>query len=1017
VTAISWPTSLSGRLELQARTAWLAAGTVSLILALGTLRVTGGSSDLVRVLQASLVVVYTILVWTDLRAAMAILMLEIVLGGASGHWTTVAGPISGRVLLEALLMLRVAVVLVWERSRLQLLGRYGLHALAVAFLIPAIWMALGVARGNTLSNVFGDGNGVALFSLAIAFELLLRDGWGAWIRGWFYVCCVANAVVTGALVLASRAGIVALTPTLSHILVDDLRVGNVVGYMPNGAYRLYLANSLFLPIVIAFASYKLLTRPRSPWLWALFALGWADVIETYTRGVWVTSAAVFVAVLALGARRAKDAIPFVAGTVGLLVTIAVIGQASGSSLIDYVSTRTASIFQATPTPSQTTGYPKALANREFEDGVRPWTASGGSEPSLTRSDPFRGRRSLRLTEPAGATDAYVAQTIEVRPRTKYLVTADYRPIGVRKLVTPFRGLLVWDMEGGKFVNAEIARRPGWRRIAVEIRTSPATHVLQVRLYAQRPAVEWDAVSVAAHPSRAKPPVGTVVAPLQRVVPTALPGSSLTDMAGVESNSIRVEQAKVLLRHIEHSPLVGYGFGTIAPDYPYGHIYSYELSYLDIAYKTGIVGLLLFLSFPLRLLVDAVRVRLRRLRPADGVVPYDAALVVAMIGAVLLTAVGNPVIEASYGVLPIVTSLAWLDGDVRSSSRKVLSRPLPRGAALAGLCLAALAIGAAVLHTVVSGSKRTGAPVVSGPKRSVVSPYKALPLAKSGIVETLRLPRVLAAGATPVAVTNGDLPDFNQPLQVVQLLSDGRLVVHTMRFDSIPLRRPANGGGPVLPDTTVQGRPNLGPPGKTWFDVTRFGSRNALVVARQLRSGHLRVTVLALRQGLPRLRVAVVPTPPPTGPRTVAVATWNPPVPDLFVIDRGLGRRKPAAVRIYSGESAFHKPILTHELPVLEPAPERWVWDVARIQGGRRPDIILVKRRGDSGDSEVHVLAANTFFGTFLQHLAIPAQTIPSRDQIAIGARLGQAAAYIVRFAGRTPTLSLMALPDKTNVRR
>src|SRR5262249_50822540 len=88
VTAVSWPTELSGRLELRARTAWLAAGTIALILALGTLRVTGGSSDAVRVLQVALVVVYTVLVWTDLRAALAILMLEIVLGGASGHWTT-----------------------------------------------------------------------------------------------------------------------------------------------------------------------------------------------------------------------------------------------------------------------------------------------------------------------------------------------------------------------------------------------------------------------------------------------------------------------------------------------------------------------------------------------------------------------------------------------------------------------------------------------------------------------------------------------------------------------------------------------------------------------------------------------------------------------------------------------------------------------------------------------------------------------------------------------------------------
>jgi hypothetical protein len=677
VTAVSWPTSLAGRLELRERTAWLAGCTIALILALGTLRVTGGSSDALRVLQASLVVIYTVLVWTDLRAAMAILMLEIVLGGAGGHWTTIAGPVSGRVLLETLLMLRVAIVLVRERSRSQLLGRYGLHALAVALLLPVIWMTLGIARGNALSNVFGDGNGIGLFSLAIAFELVLRYGWGAWIRGWFFVCCVANAVVTGALVLVSRVGIVALDPTLSHILVDKLDLGNVVGYMPNGAYRLYLANSLFLPILIAFTSYKLLTRPRSPWLWALFALAWADVIATYTRGVWVSTVVVFVAVVALGARRARDAIPFLGGTAALFVTAVVIGQISGSSLIGYVVTRSSTITEATATGSHGPRYPRVLANRDFEDGVRSWTASGGSERSVTTSDPFRGLQSLRLRAPSGATDAYVAQTVGVRPRTKYLITAYYRPTGVRKSAAPLRGLLVWDIQGGQVVDAAIAPRPGWRRIAVAIRTSPDTHALQVRLYAQRPAIQWDAVSIAGLSSRAKPPAGTVVAPVLRIAPAPLapPGrSSSSDTAGAVSNAIRVEQAKVLFHHIEHRPLFGYGFGTIAPDYPYGHIYSYELSYLDIAYKTGIVGLLFFLSFPLRLLVDAVRVRLRRLEPADGVVPYDAALVVVMIGTVLVTAVGNPVIEASYGVLPIVAAVAWLDGDVRRSPRNVTSTP-------------------------------------------------------------------------------------------------------------------------------------------------------------------------------------------------------------------------------------------------------------------------------------------------------------------------------------------------------
>ena len=77
---------------------------------------------------------------------------------------------------------------------------------------------------------------------------------------------------------------------------------------------------------------------------------------------------------------------------------------------------------------------------------------------------------------------------------------------------------------------------------------------------------------------------------------------------------------MLTRHILESPIIGHGFGTIAKDYPYEQIYSYELAYLDLTYKAGVVGLVLFLSFPLRLIYDAVRIRFgtrRAPRPAPA----------------------------------------------------------------------------------------------------------------------------------------------------------------------------------------------------------------------------------------------------------------------------------------------------------------------------------------------------------------------------------------------------------------
>jgi O-antigen ligase len=117
---------------------------------------------------------------------------------------------------------------------------------------------------------------------------------------------------------------------------------------------------------------------------------------------------------------------------------------------------------------------------------------------------------------------------------------------------------------------------------------------------------------------------------------------------------------VLLRHIRHEPIIGQGFGAIAADYPYSNSYSYELSYLDLLFKTGVAGLLLFLSFPLRLGFDAVRGRYGRVSLPPGVRPEAMSIVLATIAVILVDTATNPVIATSFGLLPIVLMIAWLD---------------------------------------------------------------------------------------------------------------------------------------------------------------------------------------------------------------------------------------------------------------------------------------------------------------------------------------------------------------------
>jgi O-antigen ligase len=132
-----------------------------------------------------------------------------------------------------------------------------------------------------------------------------------------------------------------------------------------------------------------------------------------------------------------------------------------------------------------------------------------------------------------------------------------------------------------------------------------------------------------------------------------------DIEGDLSNGYRIREAKSLFRHIRQHLLFGSGFGAIATDYnPVG--YRYELSFLDLLFKTGIVGLLLFLSFPLRLIWDALRSRIGEYRKAAGATPRGGAVVVAIIVSVMLSDATNPYLFSAFGLLPILAAIAWLE---------------------------------------------------------------------------------------------------------------------------------------------------------------------------------------------------------------------------------------------------------------------------------------------------------------------------------------------------------------------
>jgi hypothetical protein len=485
--------------KTQAAALFLTVVSASCILFLTELTAAGTESSASTEIKALLVLSFIALSIVDFRASVAIAVFDLVLAGAGGHWTNLPGNISGRNFLDMVVAIRALTIIAsdWRRTRHLELGRYGLHALTLAVVIPIVWMSLGLYYGNVRSSVFADGNGFAFFAFIIVIVALLIRRQGSWFRNLFFAACAVNGVVYLALVTVTATRWVILDPTMNNALLIRLDMGGQVGYMGNGAFRLFTGSSLFLQIGLALVAWRLITRPRQIWPWLLYAILSIDLLATYTRGLWVSGAAAVIMVIALGSPTLKRAALVLAATAAMWGLIAAGGALNGFSLREYVFNRSATIVSVGPSPSST---------------------SSSSSSSSTNSS--------------------------------------------------------------------------------------------------------------------------------------------KDTWGEASNKMRIEQAKILFRLIKKRPVLGYGFGAVAKKW--GPSYAFELSYIALLFKAGIIGLLLYLSFPLRLLWDSLRVRFSKRSPPQGISLRAASIPFAIVASIMLAGVTNPYLFAAFGIISILAATAWLD---------------------------------------------------------------------------------------------------------------------------------------------------------------------------------------------------------------------------------------------------------------------------------------------------------------------------------------------------------------------
>jgi len=656
--------------------------TIGCIVALAVLKAGGDGSHLTSaVLGGVLAVAFIALALIDFRLSVAVTIFELVLGGAGGHWIDY-GSLSGRIFLITIVTLRAAWLTIVDRRRglHPILGRYGAHVLALAILIPAIWIPLGLVDGNGRHNAVADGNGFLFFAFVLVVMTLYRRGEGAWLRRLFFAACATAAAAYFVLIVLAAFGALSLN-SIRDWLSIRLAMGGVIGYMPNGDFRLFTAGSLFLVVGLVLTAQRLLVRPRDVLLWPLGAILTTDLIATYTRGLWLSAFVAVALVLALEARGVRQlgfgvAIPTV--LFGLALAVAPL---SGFSLYDYVFNRAATI-----TASGQSSFGRRVTNPSFERSLRGWEVNGvgGRRVRGAASSARSGTRSLELSNPSADKDAYVFQNLAVRRKTTYSVSAWVDARALRLPAAGGRGLLVWDAQDGFLYTVPLTHSTNrWKRLSFTFPTRAHAGVIQIRLYAPQGRVLWDDVHVGAR-GRAGASSRATGRPLQV---SSVPESSATqtmalrstaggkgDLAGEASNAYKRAEAKALWGYIKKRPLYGYGFGKVASGFSTG--YSYELSYLDLTLKAGLIGLLLFLSFPLRLLADAAR-----LRRSAAYAPLGharqigaAGVVIGVVAGILLAGATNPFLFAAFGLVSILVMVAWLEEARPASGERSRTSP-------------------------------------------------------------------------------------------------------------------------------------------------------------------------------------------------------------------------------------------------------------------------------------------------------------------------------------------------------
>ncbi len=465
-----------------------------------------------------------------------------------------------------------------------------------------------------------------------------------------------------------------------------------------------------------------------------------------------------------------------------------------------------------------------------------------------------------------------------------------------------------------------------------------------------------------------------------------------------STSDRLEQAPQLLRGFRRHVALGSGLGATLPSgFKRNHAepWSFELSYLQLLFQLGVVGIVLLMTAP----VLALYRGMRSLAHADPARRLSLATAIGGIVGFLFTSGGNPYLMTSVGMLALAVLLAMAEQAMASdqpSERATAMTPFVFRAPaflrrLSGLRPAPpsaafwIVMVVAILGVAEFGRSRRAVSPEPGP----ASPAKPVPIDALKRL-ALRLPAgFLADGSATLAANSEQVDDFN-----LWSLASSNGVLHASHWVLRSGRIFANPARPVGP--AVNGKNSV-------FTVVEFGSTqpDALGIVTTHKS-RIRVELRDMAHAGRLLLSGTTPVVPLAAKdhRDIGLANYNGTSADLIVVDRSL-TAPTIRVQVFSSVSHFHQEILNVIVPRGPFPPGDYSLLIGPV-GSAGADVTIVSRGATSTlHTEAHVLLGPLAFQGYGEQspLNLPEEE-PLTTTFLLGREKGVAVLYAVdRTAG------------------